>query len=150
MRNAIDLQQENSQLKAEIAVNAKQLASQSDSTQGASVVNETHHVMIVLDSSGSKASKIDGRRKTDIARDVVKSLLSSQDSNVRIGLIAYVHRRPKDCSDIEFEHLDFLPTAVHNESGVSSKIASLLYVAIMLLDTPDFQRPFPCHLQIHQ
>ena len=45
--------------------------------------------------------QIQGRAKIDIARDSIRTLLSSWDPNADLGLIAYGHNRPADCSDIE-------------------------------------------------
>ena len=58
-------------------------------------------VNLVLDASNSMWGQIQGRAKIDIARDSIRTLLSSWDPNADLGLIAYGHNRPADCSDIE-------------------------------------------------
>lgn len=59
------------------------------------------NVMIVLDASGSMWGQIDGKAKITIAREVIDDMVSSWDENVRLGLIAYGHRKKGDCSDIQ-------------------------------------------------
>ncbi|MGI9425398.1 MAG: vWA domain-containing protein [Hyphomicrobiaceae bacterium] len=58
-------------------------------------------IILVLDSSGSMAGKISGKRKIDIARGAVSDLLSTLQPGTELGLIAYGHRRKDDCSDIQ-------------------------------------------------
>lgn len=58
-------------------------------------------VVLVLDSSGSMAGQIEGVTKLDIARDAVGSILETLPEGTELGLMAYGHRRKKDCGDIE-------------------------------------------------
>ena len=58
-------------------------------------------VMFILDSSGSMAEQIDGKAKIAVAKEVMHQVVPHLDENVRVGLTAYGHRRPGDCSDIE-------------------------------------------------
>ena len=58
-------------------------------------------VIIILDASGSMWGQIDARPKIDIAKDVVKDLVTDWDESIEIGLTAYGHRRKADCKDIE-------------------------------------------------
>lgn len=56
--------------------------------------------VLVLDASGSMNSSIDGQSKMTIAKDAVRTLVSSWDKNVPLGLTVYGHRSG-GCTDIE-------------------------------------------------
>lgn len=58
-------------------------------------------LILILDASGSMWGQIDGENKIVIARRVLKVLLSKLDEQANVGLVAYGHRREKDCEDIE-------------------------------------------------
>ncbi|MFK7821714.1 MAG: VWA domain-containing protein [Planctomycetaceae bacterium] len=58
-------------------------------------------VMFILDSSGSMAAQVGGRSKIDAAKSVMHQIVPELNENIRVGLAAYGHRRPGDCSDIE-------------------------------------------------
>jgi len=58
-------------------------------------------VMFILDSSGSMSEVVAGKKKIDAAKEVMHAVVPQLDENVRIGLTAYGHRRPGDCTDIE-------------------------------------------------
>lgn len=58
-------------------------------------------VMVVYDASGSMWGQIDGVTKIEIARDVMADFLARWPQDTRLGLVAYGHRRQKDCQDIE-------------------------------------------------
>ena len=73
-------------------------------TKAGSQQGGSQNVIMVLDSSGSMAGRINGVRKIDIARDAVRSIVGSLDPKVNLGLIAYGHRRKGDCSDIQTIH----------------------------------------------
>jgi Ca-activated chloride channel family protein len=73
-------------------------------TKAGSQQASSQNVIMVLDSSGSMAGKINGVRKIDIARNAVRSIVGSLDPKVNLGLIAYGHRRKGDCSDIQTIH----------------------------------------------
>ena len=57
--------------------------------------------ILILDASGSMWGKINGKTKIAIARDVLEDTLQNYDKSFELGLMAYGHRRKKDCSDIE-------------------------------------------------
>jgi Ca-activated chloride channel family protein len=57
--------------------------------------------ILVLDASGSMWGRVDGRPKIAIARDAVAALAAAWPAGARLGLVAYGHRRPADCADIE-------------------------------------------------
>lgn len=57
--------------------------------------------MLVLDGSGSMWGQIGGVPKIEIARDVLRDVLSAIPGDRELGLIVYGHRREKTCTDIE-------------------------------------------------
>lgn len=57
--------------------------------------------ILVLDASGSMWGEVDGRPKIEIARDVIRDLMSDWDERIELGLVAYGHRSRRDCADIE-------------------------------------------------
>lgn len=62
---------------------------------------EEPQVMLIFDSSGSMKKRIGARSKMEIARDAIASFVLETPGDVPLGLMAYGHRRAKDCSDIE-------------------------------------------------
>ncbi len=69
--------------------------------ESASTQNNKQQAMLVLDASGSMWGKVDDRHKIEIARDVIEKTVSSWNSEVELGLMAYGHNRKGDCKDIE-------------------------------------------------
>ena len=57
--------------------------------------------LIIFDASGSMWGQIKGRAKIEIARDVVRNLVTTLPGETELGLMAYGHRRKGDCADIE-------------------------------------------------
>jgi len=57
--------------------------------------------ILILDASGSMWGQVEGRTKIEIAREVIASLLQDWDPGVKLGLMAYGHRKKGDCEDIE-------------------------------------------------
>jgi len=78
-------------------------------------------VILVLDSSGSMAGKINGVPKIDIARNAVRDVLKTLQPGTELGLMAYGHRRKDDCSDIE----TLAEAAPSNQSRIRSAINAL-------------------------
>ncbi|HEY0947809.1 MAG TPA: VWA domain-containing protein [Opitutaceae bacterium] len=66
----------------------------------AAPASEPPATLIVLDASGSMRSRIEGERKIEIARRVVRELVQGLPDGIRLGLVAYGHR-DNTCSDIE-------------------------------------------------
>lgn len=69
------------------------------------------YVEVILDASGSMAGKVEGRRKMDIAkeivRDIVNEVFSEEREDLEFALRVYGHRSPKDlkdCKDSALEH----------------------------------------------
>ncbi len=58
-------------------------------------------VVLVLDVSNSMWGRIDAVSKIEIAREVIADLLQDWDPAIGLGLVAYGHRRERDCGDIE-------------------------------------------------
>jgi len=61
----------------------------------------SQRVMLILDASGSMWGRIEKRPKIVIAREAVSRMLEGWDESNEIGLIAYGHRRERDCTDME-------------------------------------------------
>jgi len=57
--------------------------------------------ILVLDGSGSMWGQIEQAHKIDIARKVIRKVLSETPDDQQLGLVAYGHNRKGDCSDIE-------------------------------------------------
>jgi Ca-activated chloride channel family protein len=57
--------------------------------------------LIVLDLSNSMLGQVDGRTKIATARTVMEALAAAVPPRTRMGLMAFGHRRPGDCDDIE-------------------------------------------------
>lgn len=58
-------------------------------------------MVFIFDASGSMSESTGGETKITAAKNVMKQIVPGLDKNVRVGLIAYGHRRKGDCSDIE-------------------------------------------------
>jgi len=58
-------------------------------------------VLFVFDASGSMHQKAGAGTRLAAAKDVMKQIVPNLDPGVRVGLVAYGHRRRGDCADIE-------------------------------------------------
>ena len=58
-------------------------------------------LLFISDGSGSMWGQIDGKTKIAIAAEVLGNSISKLPEDQQIGLMAYGHRREKDCSDVE-------------------------------------------------
>ncbi len=58
-------------------------------------------VTFILDSSGSMLGVAGGKSKIEAAKEVMAKVVPGLAPEVRVGLVAYGHRRKGDCSDIE-------------------------------------------------
>ena len=74
--------------------------SQEPDPAGAEAVDRVP-VALVLDASGSMWGRLDGEVKMDIARNVVRELVTAWGDRIDLGVVAYGHRRQGDCTDIE-------------------------------------------------
>jgi Ca-activated chloride channel family protein len=57
--------------------------------------------MLILDVSNSMLGQVDGRTRIATARTVMEALAAALPPRSRMGLMAFGHRRPGDCDDIE-------------------------------------------------
>lgn len=64
--------------------------------------DDTSPIIIIYDASGSMWGKMESSTKIEIARSVLSETVSSLDENQMIGLVAYGHRKEKDCKDVEW------------------------------------------------
>ncbi len=62
---------------------------------------EFPEVVFVLDGSGSMSGPAGKQTKMAAAKEVLEEIVPNLPSEVRVGLVAYGHRRKGDCSDIE-------------------------------------------------
>ena len=58
------------------------------------------NIWFIVDSSGSMAGKINGVPKIETAKKTLRELVGNIDRDTRVTLLAYGHRRKRDCSDI--------------------------------------------------
>ena len=79
---------------------------------------ENGRVMVVLDGSGSMRGRVDGERKILSAKRVLGELIENWDTADHLGLMAYGHRRTRDCSDIEI----LVPVSEFNASRLQSAV----------------------------
>ncbi len=60
-----------------------------------------NNVMFIFDASGSMLRDAGGESRVSAAKRVFGETLANVPPSVRVGLMAYGHRRSRDCSDIE-------------------------------------------------
>jgi Ca-activated chloride channel family protein len=58
-------------------------------------------IMFILDASGSMWGQIGGQPKIAIAKAVLTDLINDLPDDSHAGLVAYGHRRKRDCQDVE-------------------------------------------------
>ncbi|MBU1277331.1 MAG: VWA domain-containing protein [Proteobacteria bacterium] len=58
-------------------------------------------VVFILDASGSMWGQAGGKAKIAIAKEVMAQAVPGLPAEVRLGLVAYGHRKKGDCSDVE-------------------------------------------------
>ncbi|TWT75900.1 von Willebrand factor type A domain protein [Posidoniimonas polymericola] len=78
-------------------------------------------VLFVLDSSGSMSEDAGGQRKIDAAKQVMHDITPALPEEVLVGLVAYGHRRPGDCTDIEV----LMPAGSSDRQGLLSQVDRL-------------------------
>jgi extradiol dioxygenase family protein len=61
----------------------------------------TRNVMLIVDASGSMKKAVDGEARMTAAKRVLAETLATMPPEVRLGLLAYGHRKAKDCKDME-------------------------------------------------
>lgn len=80
--------------------------------------------IIVLDASGSMWGQIDGRPKLEIARETLRTVLSTASPDLELGLMAYGHREKGNCSDIQL----LVPPAAGNAGAIASAADQLQFL----------------------
>ncbi len=80
-----------------------------------------NRLLLILDASGSMWGQIGGENKIVIARRVMKNLVNKLGAETQLGLVAYGHRREKDCEDIEI----ITPLAALNKAALTQQIDGL-------------------------
>jgi hypothetical protein len=60
-----------------------------------------NNILFIFDSSNSMWGQVDGVAKIESATAVLKDSLGGLGADMRVGLMAYGHRRASDCSDVE-------------------------------------------------
>jgi hypothetical protein len=68
---------------------------------GAEDDGTTRNVMLIVDASGSMKKAVDGESRMTAAKRVLAETLATMPPDVRLGLLAYGHRKAKDCKDME-------------------------------------------------
>ena len=68
---------------------------------GWAATNASTNLIFILDASGSMGSKVQGKMKMDIAKDVLAHLITDLPAGAKVGLVAYGHREKRDCNDVE-------------------------------------------------
>lgn len=68
---------------------------------GSAWAQDDDATMIVIDGSGSMWGQIGGTAKIEIARDAIGRMVADWPEGRALGLMAYGHRRERDCGDIE-------------------------------------------------
>ena len=79
------------------------------------------NIIFILDASGSMWGQINGKPKIQIAKQVMSTLIDQLPANMRVGLMAYGHRRKGDCSDIEM----LLPPGKPDAPAMKAKINAI-------------------------
>ncbi|WP_417689836.1 vWA domain-containing protein [Roseibium sp.] len=79
--------------------------------------------ILVLDESGSMWAQLpEGRSRTEVARDVLGSFLTSRDPGQPLGVIAYGHNRRGDCGDIE----TIAATGIQDGAELAARLRKLM------------------------
>lgn len=62
---------------------------------------EAANLMLVFDSSGSMKKAPDGEQRMQAAKEAVRATFGKLSPDTKVGLLAFGHRRAKDCTDME-------------------------------------------------
>ncbi len=81
---------------------------------------ESSNVLFIFDASGSMRGQVDATKKIVIAKEMMTELVQNLEG-VKMGLIAYGHRRKSDCDDIEI----LTPVKENNQNTIISLIQSI-------------------------
>ncbi|WP_395448091.1 VWA domain-containing protein [Aminobacter sp. UC22_36] len=86
--------------------------------------NAADRAIIVLDASGSMWGQIDGKPKLEIAREALRSVLTTISADTELGLMAYGHREKGSCTDIEL----VVPPAAGSASAITAAADSMKFL----------------------
>ena len=78
-------------------------------------------VVFILDASGSMWGRAGGVPKIDIAKKVMAKAVPGLPKEVRVGLVAYGHRRKGDCKDVEI----LVKPGSQDRDGLLAKVKKL-------------------------
>ncbi|WP_432284792.1 VWA domain-containing protein [Aminobacter sp. BA135] len=91
---------------------------------GLASANAADRAIIVLDASGSMWGQIDGKPKLEIAREALRSVLTTIPADTELGLMAYGHREKGSCTDIEL----VVPPASGSASAITAAADSMKFL----------------------
>ncbi len=78
-------------------------------------------VVFILDASGSMWGQAAGKHKIQIAKEVMTQIVPALPKEVRVGLVAYGHRRKGDCQDVE----TLVQPGSQDRTGLLAKVQAL-------------------------
>jgi Mg-chelatase subunit ChlD len=93
------------------------------------------NVMLIVDASGSMKIKVDGESRITAAKRVLAETLATMPADVRLGLLAYGHRKAKDCKDMEL----ISPIGAEDAGTIAGRIQGL---------TPKGETPIAASLEM--
>lgn len=86
-----------------------------------SVQAEEVNKLLIIDVSGSMRARIDNVKKMDIAKKVICEYIKNLPATDNVGIVAYGHRRKKDCTDVEY----IAPLGKNNRQQLIAKVKGL-------------------------
>jgi Mg-chelatase subunit ChlD len=93
------------------------------------------NVMLIVDASGSMKKAVDGESRMTAAKRVLAETLATMPPEVRLGLLAYGHRKAKDCKDMELVS----PIGAEDAGTIAGRIQAL---------TPKGETPIAASLEM--
>jgi|GEM_PF-524025 len=79
------------------------------------------NLVLILDASGSMWGQVEGQAKIAIAKEVMIGLIKDLPQGLKVGLVAYGHRRKGDCNDVE----ELVPLGPMNKDGLIKLIQAI-------------------------
>jgi hypothetical protein len=95
----------------------------------------TRNVMLIVDASGSMKKAVDGEPRMAAAKRVLAETLATMPPEIRLGLLAYGHRKAKDCKDMELVS----PIGAEDAGTIAGRIQEL---------TPKGETPIAASLEM--
>src|SRR4051812_22759727 len=93
------------------------------------------NVMLIVDASGSMKKAVEGESRMAAAKRVLAETLATIPPDVRLGLLAYGHRKAKDCKDMELVS----PIGAEDAGTIAGRIQAL---------TPKGETPIAASLEM--